>query len=77
MLKLKDMSNVKINNYADFQGWHITEKELIDYIKNLTYEDIEIDDFNDFKFIKYNETVRIFIYEDGYKRININIDEIY
>lgn len=77
MLKLKDMSNVKINNYADFQGWYITEKELIDYIKNLTYEDIEIDDFNDFKFIKYNETVRIFIYEDGYKRININIDEIY
>lgn len=77
MLKLKDMSNVKINNYADFQGWHITEKELIDYNKNLTYEDIEIDDFNDFKFIKYNETVRIFIYEDGYKRININIDEIY
>lgn len=77
MLKLKDMENVKINNYANFQGWNLTENEVIIYIKNLTHEDIQIDDFNDFKFTKYNETVRVFCYEDGYKRLNINIDEVY
>ena len=77
MLKLKEMKNVKINNYADFTGWNLTEKEFTDYIKNLTLNDIQVDDFNDFEFIKYNVTVRIFIYKDGYNRITINIDEIF
>lgn len=76
-MKLKEMKNVKINNYADFSGWDLTLSEVIDYIKNLTYDDIIIDDFNDFEFIKYGETVRVFIYEDGYGRITINIDEIF
>ena len=76
-MKLKEMKNVKINNYADFSGWDLTLSEVIDYIKNLTYDDIVIDDFNDFEFIKYGETVRVFIYADGYGRITINIDEIF
>ena len=77
MLKLKEMQNVKINNYADFTGYDLTENEVTDYIKNLTLNDIQIDDFNDFEFIKYDETVRVFIYKDGYNRITINIDEIF
>ena len=77
MLKIKDMENVKINNYTDFTGWNLTEKEFTDYIKNLTLNDIQIDDFNDFEFIKYDVTVRVFIYKDGYNRITINIDEIF
>ena len=77
MLKLKEMKDVKINNYADFTGWNLTEKEFTDYIKNLTLNDIQIDDFNDFEFIKYDVTVRVFIYKDGYNRITINIDEIF
>lgn len=77
MLKLKEMKNVKINNYADFTGWNLSEKEFTDCIKNLTLNDIQIDDFNDFEFIKYDETVRVFIYKDGYNRITINIDEIF
>ena len=77
MLKIKDMNNVKINNYVDFTGWNLTEKEFTDYIKNLTLNDIQIDDFNDFEFIKYDVTVRVFIYKDGYDRITINIDEIF
>ena len=76
-MKIKDMKNVKINNYADFSGWDLTLSEVREYIKNLTYDDIVIDDFNDFEFIKYGETVRVFIYEDGYGRITINIDEIF
>ena len=77
MLKLKEMKDVKINNYADFTGWNLTETEFTDYIKNLTLNDIQIDDFNDFEFIKYDVTVRVFIYKDGYNRITINIDEIF
>ena len=77
MLKLKEMKNVKINNYADFTNWNLTEKEFTDYIKNLSLNDIQIDDFNNFDFIKYDVTVRVFIYKDGYNRITINIDEIF
>ena len=71
------MNNVTINNYADFTAWNLTEKEFMNYINNLTLNDIQIDDFNDFEFIKYDETVRAFIYKDGYDRITINIDEIF
>ena len=77
MLKLKEMKDVKINNYADFTGWNLTEKEFTDYIKNLLLSDLLIDDFNNFDFIKYDVTVRVFIYKDGYNRITINIDEIF
>ena len=76
-MKIKDMKNVKINNYADFSSWDLTEKEVKEYINNLTLNDIQMDDFNDFEFIKYDETVRVFIYKDGYNRITINIDEIF
>ena len=76
-MKIKDMKNVKINNYVDFSSWDLTEKEVKEYINNLTLNDIQMDDFNDFEFIKYDETVRVFIYKDGYNRITINIDEIF
>ena len=77
MLKIKNMENVKINNYLCDDGYELTLAEIIDYIKNLTLNDIQIDDFNDFEFIKYDVTVRVFIYKDGYNRITINIDEIF
>ena len=77
MLKIKEMKNVTINNYVNFTGWDLTEKEFLDYINNLTLNDIQIDEFNDFEFIKYDETVRAFIYKDGYDRVTINIDEIF
>ena len=78
MLRLKDnLTKIKIHNYADFTGWNIKLSEVIDYIKNLTLDDIEIDEFNNFDFKKYGETVRVYIYKDGYERININIDEIF
>ena len=38
-MKIKDMKNVKFNNYVDFTGWNITEKEVREYIYNLTLKD--------------------------------------
>ena len=77
MLKIKEMKNVTINNYVNFTGWDLTEKEFLNYIKNLSLNDVVMDDFNDFEFIKYDETVRAFIYKDGYDRVTINVDEIF
>ena len=79
--KLSEMVNVKINNYVDFTGWVITEKEVREFINNLTYNDMQshnfVDDFTDLEFIKYNETVRIFAYISTYDTIVFNIDEIF
>ena len=77
MLKLKNMRNVKINNYADFSGWDLTEKEVREYIYNLNLNDIEIDDYNTFRFTKYNEDVEVFIYYNGSGDLICNINEIY
>lgn len=77
MLKLKDMKNVKINNYADFSSWDITEQEVREYMNNLTLDDIQIDDYNTFSFIKYNEDVEVFIYYNGFGDLVCNIDDIY
>ena len=78
MLRLKDnTTKLKIHNYADFTGWNIKLSEVVDYIKNLRLDDIVIDDFNNFDFKNYGVTVRVFIYKDGYERINININEIF
>lgn len=77
MLKLKEMKNIKINNYADFNGWDITEKEVREYINNLTLNDLEIGDFNYFNFIKYNEEVEVFIYYNAYEELIINIEDIF
>lgn len=77
MLKLKDMKNVKIYNYADFSGWDITEKEVREYMNNLTLNDIQIDGYNTFSFIKYNEDVEVFIYYNGFDDLICNIEDIY
>lgn len=77
MLKLKEMKNVKISNYADFSNYDVTEKEVREYINNLTLNDLEIDDYNTFRFIKYNEDVEVFIYYNAYDELIINIDDIY
>ena len=78
MLRLKDnTTKLKIHNYADFTGWNLKLTEVIDYIKNLTLDDIKIDEFNYFDFKNYDESVRVYIYKDGYERINININEIF
>ena len=78
MLRLKDnTTKLKIHNYADFTEWNLKLTEVIDYIKNLTLDDIKIDEFNYFDFKNYGESVRVYIYKDGYERINININEIF
>lgn len=77
MLKLKEMKNVKISNYADFSNYDVTEKEVREYINNLTLNDLEIDDYNTFRFLKYNEDVEVFIYYNAYDELIINIDDIY
>ena len=77
MMKIKDMKNVKINNYVDFSSWDLTEKEVKEYINNLTLNDIQIDDYNTFSFIKYNEDVEVFIYYNGFNDLVCNIDDIY
>lgn len=76
-MKIKDMKNVKINNYVDFSSWDLTEKEVKEYINNLTLNDIQIDDYNTFSFIKYNEDVEVFIYYNGFNDLVCNIDDIY
>lgn len=76
-MKIKDMKNVKINNYVDFDGWDLTEKEVTDYIKNLTLDELEMDNFNTLKFIKYNEWIEIFVYNNPFNQITINIEDIY
>ena len=75
-MKIKEMENVKINNYLCNDGYELTVAEIIDCIKNLTLDDITIDDFNNFEIEGYSEIIRTFIYQDGYGRINININEI-
>lgn len=76
-MKIKDMKNVKISNYVDFSNWDVTEKEVKEYINNLTLNDLVIDDFNTFRFIKYNEDVEVFIYYNAYDELICNIDDIY
>ena len=55
MLRLKDnTTKLKIHNYADFTEWNLKLSEVIDYIKNLTLDDIKIDEFNYFDFKNYD-----------------------
>lgn len=77
MLKLKEMKNVKISNYADFSNYDVTEKEVREYINNLTLNDLVIDDYNTFRFIKYNEDVEVFIYFNVYNELICNIEDVY
>ena len=61
-MKIKDMKKVKFINYTDFSRWVLTENELREYINNLTLNDIQLDEYNTFRFTKYNEYVEVFIY---------------
>ena len=76
-MKIKDMKKVKIINYTDFSRWGITENELREYINNLTLNDIKIDEYNTFRFTKYNEYVEVFIYYNGFGDLICNIVDIY
>ena len=76
-MKIKDIRNVKINNYVDFSSWELTEKEVREYIGNLTLNDIKVDDYNTFRFTKYNEDVEVFIYYNGFVDLVCNIVDIY
>ena len=76
-MKIKDMKNVKIKNFVDFREWNLTEKEVMEYINNLTLNDIQIDDYNIFRFIKYNENVELIIYYNGFGDLICSIEDIY
>ena len=77
MLKLKDVVNVKIKNYADFDGFNLTLDEMIEFIDNLTYDDIDLNENNCFEFMDYKEFVNLYIYIDSFDTLVINIDGIF
>ena len=52
-MKIKDIRNVKINNYVDFNNYDLTLNEVEEYIDNLDLDNIEIGAFNLFHFKKY------------------------
>ena len=76
-MKIKDIRNVKLINYTDFSRWAITENELREYINNLTLNDIQIDDYNTFRFIKYNANVDVLIYFNRFGELICIIEAIY
>ena len=76
MLKLKDVANVFIENYVIHDGWGITLKEVTEFLNNLTYNDIKLNNFNYFNFPEYNLTIKTFIYVDSYDTIIIKITGI-
>ena len=77
MKKLKDAVNVIIKNYVNFDGWNLTKEEVMNFLNDLTYDDIILDKFNYFEFKDCNETIRIFPYIDSYDTIVINIEGIF
>ena len=78
MLKLKDgLIKYEVNCYEDLNGWDLTYNEIKEYIDNLTLEDLKIGDFNYFDFIKYDEVIEVFVYEDIYHKLIFNIEEVF
>lgn len=77
MLTFKDsLLKIKVNNYVDFNGWNLSLSKVIDYIKTLHLDDIELDNFNTLPFPQYDEYVETFIWKDDYDNIQININDI-
>ena len=76
-MKIKNMKNVKIKNFVDFSNWDLTEKEVREYIYNLNLNDIQIDDYNTFRFINYNANVDVLIYFNRFGELICIIEAIY
>ena len=76
-MKIKNMKNVKIKNFVDFSNWDLTEKEVRECIYNLNLNDIQIDDYNTFRFINYNANVDVLIYFNRFGELICIIEAIY
>ena len=76
-MKIKDIRNVKINNYVDFNNYDLTLNEVEEYIDNLDLDNIEIGEFNLFYFKKYNLFVDVFFYWNLYNILICKIECIY
>ena len=76
-MKIKNMKNVKIKNFVNFSNWDLTEKDVREYIYNLNLNDIQIDDYNTFRFIKYNANVDVLIYFNRFGELICIIEAIY
>ena len=61
-MKIKDMKNVNIINYAEFNDYDLALNEVEEYIGNLDLDNIEIGEFNLFYFKKYNLFVDVLFY---------------
>ena len=76
-MKIKDIRNVKINNYVDFNNYDLTLNEVEEYIDNLDLDNIEIGEFNLFHFKKYNLFVDVLFYWNLYNILICKIECIY
>ena len=76
-MKIKDVNNVIIINYADFSDYDLTLNEVKEYINNLDLDNIEIGEFNLFHFKKYNLFVDILFYWNLYNILICKIECIY
>ena len=76
-MKIKDMKNVNIINYVDFNDYDLTLKEVEEFIDNLDLDNIEIGEFNLFHFKKYNLFVDILFYWNLYNILICKIESVY
>ena len=76
-MKIKDMKNVNIINYAEFNDYDLTLNEVEEYIGNLNLDNIEIGEFNLFHFKKYNLFVDVLFYWNLYNILICKIECIY
>lgn len=77
MIKLSEAVNVIIKNYADFSKCKLTLDEAINFINNLTYNDIYLNNYNFYDFRKYDETLCIFIIEETFDTLIVTIEGIF
>ena len=76
-MKIKDIRNVKVNNYIDFNDYDLTLNEVEEYIDNLDLDNIEIGEFNLFFFFKYNLFVDVLFYWNLSNILVCKIEYIY
>ena len=76
-MKIKDMKNVNIINYVDFNDYDLTLNEVKEHIDNLDLDNIEIGEFNLFHFKKYNLFVDVLFYWNSYNILICKIEYIY
>ena len=76
-MKIKDIRNVKINNYVDFNNYDLTLNEVEEYIDNLDLDNIEIGEFNLIHFKKYNLFVDVLFYWNLSNVLICKIEYIY